>query len=46
MTVSGVVLSDQIRYVDLRERKAKAIGAAAPRSVIETMQLRLKLILN
>jgi len=46
MSISGVILSDQIRCVDLRERKAKPMGAAAPKGVIEAVQLRLKLILN
>ncbi|MBV8552054.1 MAG: type II toxin-antitoxin system PemK/MazF family toxin [Acidobacteriaceae bacterium] len=46
LPVTGVILSDQIRCIDLKQRNAKSLGAAAPRAVLEAVQLRLRLLLN
>ncbi len=43
--ISGVVLSDQIKSVDWKIRKAKYV-AAAPRPLVETARRYLGLILN
>jgi mRNA interferase MazF len=44
--VTGVVLSDQLRCLDLKARNAKPYHTRAPRAVIEAIQLRIKLLLN
>ena len=46
MNVSGVILADQIRCVDWKERNAKTLRASAPNLVIAAVQLRLKLLLR
>lgn len=42
----GVILSDQIRCVDLKERQAKPLNCKAPPPVLEKVQIRIKLILG